>query len=288
MELGVDISALNAVYLRNVPPTPAKYAQRSGRAGRSGQAALVITYCSAQGPHDQYYFNRPVAMVRGIVRPPALELANRDLVEGHLHAVWLAEAGAELAVDIPHILDLQNSELPVRSEISDLLRRPDLRVTAASTMRRILDSIDAELTPVSAPWATDRDGFALATAASSFSRFSGAFDRWRQLYSGARAQLIEANKRSEMHGLSAVERKKQKYNSSKRTSRSPCWSGELRAIARTSFRIAISPRKASCRATIFPVCPSMLSCPPEDIRPRRRHICNDPAFSRLRNLARAV
>jgi hypothetical protein len=25
MELGVDISALNAVYMRNVPPTPANY-----------------------------------------------------------------------------------------------------------------------------------------------------------------------------------------------------------------------------------------------------------------------
>lgn len=46
MELGVDISALNAVYMRNVPPTPASYAQRSGRAGRSGQAALAVTYCS--------------------------------------------------------------------------------------------------------------------------------------------------------------------------------------------------------------------------------------------------
>ena len=56
MELGIDISALNAVYLRNMPPTPANYAQRSGRAGRSGQAALVVTYCAAQSPHDQYYF----------------------------------------------------------------------------------------------------------------------------------------------------------------------------------------------------------------------------------------
>jgi len=47
-----------------------------------GAAALAVTYCSAQGPHDQYYFNQP-AMVRGVVRAPALELANRDLMEAH-------------------------------------------------------------------------------------------------------------------------------------------------------------------------------------------------------------
>jgi Lhr-like helicase len=156
MELGVDISALNAVYMRNVPPTPANYAQRSGRAGRSGQAALVVTYCAAQSPHDQYYFSDREAMVSGIVRAPTLDLANRDLVEAHLQAVWLAESARPLEGDIPHVLELGEPALPVQKEIVEAFADPELTTRSAKAMRRVVDSIAAEFTPMAAPWATDR------------------------------------------------------------------------------------------------------------------------------------
>jgi Lhr-like helicase len=207
MELGVDISALNAVYLRNVPPTPANYAQRSGRAGRSGQAALVISYCAAQSPHDQHYFAKPQEMVSGIVRPPALELANRDLIESHLHAVWLAESGQNLEDDIPHVLDLGSEKLPVRADIAHNLREDLLCKRARIVMRRILDSVSSELASASGPWSANPDEFIATVAAGAFDRFSKAFDRWRQLYLSAHAQLTEANRKSEMHGLSSAERR---------------------------------------------------------------------------------
>src|SRR4029077_5184764 len=118
MELGVDISALNAVHMRNVPPTPANYAQRSGRAGRSGQAALVITYASSQSPHDQYFFRLPKAMGHGDVRAPLLDLANRDLIDSHLQAVWLSCGDQPLDPCIAELLVLNDATRPLEPGIA--------------------------------------------------------------------------------------------------------------------------------------------------------------------------
>jgi ATP-dependent helicase YprA (DUF1998 family) len=98
---------------RAFPPAPANYAQRSGRAGRAGQPALVITYCAAQSPHDQNFFLDPVRKVHGQVNPPTRDLANRELIQSHLHAVWLSETGVKLDNSIRGLLDMATAEAPI-------------------------------------------------------------------------------------------------------------------------------------------------------------------------------
>lgn len=187
MELGVDISTLNSVYLRNVPPTPANYVQRAGRAGRSGQAALVVTYCAARSPHDQYFFRQPRAMVHGEVRPPVIDLTNRDLVESHLHAVWLGCTGFELDGSIVNILDLARS-LALSDAVVAALARPEVRAEASRRGANLLGLLRGELTPSRAPWFTGAEAFARTTAEAALHGFDRAFRRWRELFASAERQ----------------------------------------------------------------------------------------------------
>ncbi|HWW82251.1 MAG TPA: DEAD/DEAH box helicase [Vicinamibacterales bacterium] len=188
MELGVDISSLNAVYLRNVPPTPANYVQRAGRAGRHGQAALVVTYCAARSPHDQWFFREPRDMVHGEVRPPLLDLANRELIESHLQAIWLACTGSELADSIAEILQLERPGLPLRTAIADEFRTEAVVEEATARGAGVLRMLDGELTPESAPWFTGEAAFARTVAEAAFDEFDKTFRRWRELFQSAERQ----------------------------------------------------------------------------------------------------
>jgi superfamily II DNA/RNA helicase len=207
MELGVDISALNAVYLRNVPPTPANYAQRSGRAGRSGQAALVLTYCAAQSPHDQYFFRQPRAMVHGEVRAPLLDLANRDLVESHMHAIWLACTEEPLNSAISELLVLADPQRPLRPEVRTPMEAPRVSERATERIQRVLTLLESELTPELAPWFPGPDAFATDVVAGAVKQFDRAFGRWRDLFKAAEQQRDSARRTMDDYAAPAQEKR---------------------------------------------------------------------------------
>lgn len=127
-ELGVDVGDLRCVFMRNVPPSPANYAQRAGRTGRrAGMPGFAVTFARLR-PHDVQFFNHPLSVIKGETRVPACYLTNRTIALRHVFAVALSsffrsvDDGEKMAKTFNAFLDVTEERPEGLDRLSDYLR----------------------------------------------------------------------------------------------------------------------------------------------------------------------
>ncbi|MDP9300832.1 MAG: DEAD/DEAH box helicase [Actinomycetota bacterium] len=184
LEVGVSLDDLHAVVLRNLPPTPANYAQRVGRAGRRTKVALAVTH-AGHGPHDSYYFENPGEMIAGNVRAPVISLENPPVLRRHVNSLvletlrldlpehWVPPIGSTVVEEEPTIADedgiLRETTLaPFHDNLSDPTVRA--KVEAAALVAFASDGDPAKVEGVK--------DLCIEQIASFEADLRGALNRW--------------------------------------------------------------------------------------------------------------
>lgn len=105
MEMGVDIGGISLVVMNNVPPSPANYLQRAGRAGRRAEAqSLAFTICPPN-PVGMNAWNQPKWALTHPIASPYISFSSEALVMRHVNSYFLGKfvqvkmSGINLTID---------------------------------------------------------------------------------------------------------------------------------------------------------------------------------------------
>jgi len=118
LELGVNVTGLDAVLIAGWPGTWASLWQQAGRAGRGGRSAAAVLI-ARDDPLDTYLIRHPEILLRHPVEATVLDPDNPYVLAPHLCA-----AAAELALTEP---DLDIFGPAARAAVDDLTRAGKLR-----------------------------------------------------------------------------------------------------------------------------------------------------------------
>lgn len=119
LELGIDVSGLDAVLISGYPGTRASLWQQAGRAGRSGQGALAVLV-ARDDPLDTYLVHHPEALFDQPVESTVLDPDNPYVLAPHLCA---AAAEIPLTDTDLELFGPATGELLPQLEAAKLLRR---------------------------------------------------------------------------------------------------------------------------------------------------------------------
>jgi hypothetical protein len=167
-------------------------------------------------------------MVAGSVTAPRIDLLNRDLVEAHVHAIWLSEAKLNLGTTLPEkvlVVSEDELQLPLKDPVLEMFADANAKLRTQQRARHLLESIGPELRD--AVWY--REDWLDNVLTRLPQQFDEACNRWRSLYRAAVQQRQLQNRIIGDHSRSPLDRDRAK---------------RLRAQAESQINLLTNPQNA--------------------------------------------